>query len=106
MLSWYAGPDNENIAQASNDWQGQNFQRYVNPDFDKLYEELLTLTDAEKAYQTLIDMNDILINDVVIIPEVNRAADKYAISNDLNNDNVALGPFEINYWNIANWNRP
>ena len=52
----------------------------------------------------LIAMNDVLINDVVIIPEVNRAADTYAISNNLNNDNVAVGPFEINYWNIANWN--
>jgi peptide/nickel transport system substrate-binding protein len=106
FTSWYAGPDNENIAQKSNGWQGQNFQRYVNPDFDALYEELLTMTDAEQAYQQLIEMNDVLINDVVIIPEVNRAADKYAISLNLNNDNIALGPFEINYWNIGNWNRP
>ena len=106
FTSWYAGPDNENIAQQSNNWQGQNFQRYINPDFDAKYDELLTMTDAEQAYQALIEMNDILINDVVIIPEVNRAADKYAISNTLRDENVAVGPFELNYWNIANWNRP
>jgi peptide/nickel transport system substrate-binding protein len=106
FTSWYAGPDGENIAQKSNDWQGQNFQRYNNPEFDQLYDDLLTMTDPEQAYEQLIAMNDTLINDVVIIPEVNRAADTYAISNDLNDANVAIGPFEINYWNIANWNRP
>jgi len=104
FTSWYAGPNNRNIAQASNNWQGQNYQRYVNPEFDALYDELITLVDIEQAYDTLIAMNDTLINDVVIIPQVNRAADKYAISNRLNNENIALGDFEVNYWNVANWN--
>lgn len=104
MTSWYAGPDNNNIAQESNNWQGQNFQRYVNPEFDALYDELVTLVDVEQAYDTLIAMNDILINDVVVIPQVNRAADLYAIANRLNNDNIAVGAFELNYWNVANWN--
>ncbi|MBA2776785.1 MAG: hypothetical protein H0U31_08665, partial [Chloroflexia bacterium] len=50
-------------------------------------------------------LNDILINDVVIIPEVNRPSDTYAISKRLVNDNVALGVgYELSYWNIANWN--
>ena len=106
FTSWYAGPGGENIAQRSNGWQGQNFQRYNNPEFDALYDELVTMTDPEQAYQQLIAMNDVLINDVVIIPEVNRAADTYAISNNLRDENVAIGPFELNYWNIANWNRP
>lgn len=107
MTSWYAGVGDsaDNVAQEENNWQGQNFQRYANEEFDSLYESLVTLTDVEEAYATLIAMNDILINDVAIIPEVNRAADKYAISNMLNNENVALGPYEYSYWNIANWNR-
>ena len=49
-------------------------------------------------------MNDILVNDVAVIPQVNRAADKYAISNRLRNENVALSSMELDYWNIANWN--
>jgi peptide/nickel transport system substrate-binding protein len=105
MIGWYAGPDGSNIAQESNGWQGQNFQRWMNADYDAKYDELVTVTDNERAAQLIIEMNDILINEVVVIPEVNRAADKYAISNTLNNDNVALGAFELNYWNIANWNR-
>jgi peptide/nickel transport system substrate-binding protein len=104
FLSWYAGENNNNIAQKSNAWQGQNYQRYINPEFDALYDKLLTLTNLEEAGLTLIEMNDTLINDVAIIPEVNRPADTYAISKNLNNDNVALGVgFELNYWNVANW---
>jgi peptide/nickel transport system substrate-binding protein len=105
FTSWFAGPDNRNFAQASNGWSGQNYQRYANADFDALYQELLTQTDVEAAYQQLIGLNDILIDDFVIIPEVNRPSDTYAISKRLVNDNVALGVgYELSYWNIANWN--
>jgi hypothetical protein len=40
----------------------------------------------------------------VVIPEVNRPADTYAIAQNLVAENVALGVgFELSYWNIANW---
>jgi hypothetical protein len=45
-----------------------------------------------------------LINEVVVIPEVNRPADTYAIAQNLVTENVALGAgYELSYWNIANW---
>ncbi|MGH2562616.1 MAG: peptide ABC transporter substrate-binding protein, partial [Thermomicrobiales bacterium] len=78
MQSWYAGPDGSNIAQAENDWSGTNEARYNNPEYDALYDQALVETDAEAAAQLIIQMNDIVINDVVIIPLVQRAADKYA----------------------------
>jgi peptide/nickel transport system substrate-binding protein len=106
FVAWYAGPEARNIAQQSNAWQGQNYQRYNNPEFDAAYDELVTLTSLEEAAAKLIEMNDILINDVVIIPEVNRPSDTYAISQTLVPDNVALGVgFELSYWNVANWRR-
>ncbi len=102
--TWYAGAERENIAQASNDWLGQNVQRWVNEEFDATYDALTTETSIEAANEKLIALNDILINEVVVIPQVNRPADTYAISQRLNNDNVALGVgYELNYWNIANW---
>jgi hypothetical protein len=53
----------------------------------------------------LIEMNDILINEVVVIPEVNRSVDTYAVSTRLRKENTDLGPFhDLVYWNIANWN--
>ncbi len=105
MTGWYAGPDGRNIAQESNAWNGQNYQRYQNPEYDRLFEEALVVTDLERAAELFIRMNDILIEDVAVVPIVNRAADKYAIANTLNEENIAMGPFEVNYWNIANWRR-
>jgi peptide/nickel transport system substrate-binding protein len=104
MKSWYAGPNGSNIAQKENGWSQLNESRYSNPDYDKLIEAAETETDAEKGAQLFIQMNDLLVNDVAVMPLVQRAADKYAISNRLNNDNVGLGPWENNYWNVANWN--
>ena len=112
MTGWYAGPEGDNIAQRENQWGGQNSVRYNNPEFDALFERAQTETDLEAAAQLFIQMNDILINDVVVVPLVNRAADKYAMANSLIHgegesaeDNVAVSPYEVNYWNIANWNR-
>jgi len=105
MLSWYGGKDGANISQKENGWSGVNESRYNNPDYDSLYDQAAVETDAEKAAQLFIQMNDLLINDVTIVPLVQRAAEKYAITNSFNNDNVAGSFFEVLYWNAANWNR-
>jgi len=105
MTSWYAGPNRENIAQRSNQWQGQNYQRWVSEEFDALYESLIVQTDPEAAADILIQMNDLLIEEVVVIPQVNRGS-VFAIANSINEENIAAGPgFELTFWNIANWNR-
>jgi peptide/nickel transport system substrate-binding protein len=105
LTSWYAGPDRENIAQKSNQWQGQNYQRYVNEEFDAKFEELQVTTDLEAATQLLIDLNDLVINDRAVVPLVNRSVDTYAFSVDLRPEPLELGPFhDLTYWNIANWN--
>ncbi len=50
-------------------------------------------------------MNDIVINDFVHIPLVTRAAEKFAVVNTFNAENVGGSLFEALYWNAANWNR-
>ena len=103
MQEFYAGPDNSNVSQASNDWTGTNVHRYVNPEYDALYDEARSTIDAERSVELFIQMNDIVVNDVVAISQVSRAAQKYAISNELVPDNVAASAWEPLYWNIANW---
>ena len=101
--AFYTGKDGSNLSRKSNQWSGQNLARYQNPDYDKAYDEVKATTDPERAAELFIQMNDLVINDFACIPLVQRASDKYAISNRLNNDNVALGPFESNFWNVQNW---
>jgi hypothetical protein len=50
-------------------------------------------------------MNDMLIEDIVIIPVVQRATEKFAVVNTLRVENISPNAWEVLYWNIANWNR-
>jgi peptide/nickel transport system substrate-binding protein len=105
MNRWYAGPNGENIAQAENEWQRDNTQRYQNPEYDALYEELLVETSVDAAIDKLIALNDLLIADVAHIPIVNRSVGTYALSHRIRNENLANGPsFVLPFWNLANWN--
>ncbi len=105
MLPWYAGPDDENVAQKSNSWFGVNQQRYVNPDFDALYEEAGTQTDAARLVEIFVRMNDIVVQDVAGIPLIQRSSAVYAIAKTLNDAAIIPSSFELPYWNIANWTR-
>jgi len=104
LEDWYGGENGSNVAQKDNGWSGTNRIRWINADFDAKFDALKTATDLETAFGLCIELNDIVINDIASIPEVNRAADVYAISRKLRNENIALGfGLEFNYWNIANW---
>ena len=103
MIRWYAGPNGEEIAQKSNGWSGRNFQRYQNEEYDKTYDAAAVETDPQKSAELFIKLNDILYNDYAVIPLV-RQGKKAGVSKRLNLENVALNPFEFDYYNIANWN--
>jgi peptide/nickel transport system substrate-binding protein len=105
MLNWYAGPDGANVAQAENDWSQTNYSRYSNPAYDELFDQARLETDLELLAELFIQLNDILIEDVAVIPIVNRSSSTHGISTTLQENNVAASPYEYNYWNIANWNR-
>lgn len=104
MQSWYSGTDTA-VSQKSNNWGGINESRYQNDEYNQMYDRLTVTTSQEEATALFIAMNDHLINNVVIVAEVARAAELYAIINTLNAENVAGSAFEALYWNIANWNR-
>lgn len=106
MEGYVAGPDGEKIPQRSNNWVGTNISRWVNPEYDAKFESFDDLRSMEEAFELLIELNDMLIEDVAVIPLVVRAGDTYALSRSLVAENIAIGPgFELTYWNIANWNR-
>ncbi len=105
LAYWYAGPEGANIAQAGNGWSGANNQRFVNEEYDALYEALATETDPEAAAHAFIRLNDIVIEQNAAIPLVQRSAgNSYGANNRINNDNILAHSWEVLYWNIANWN--
>lgn len=100
---YYAGPGNSNVAQRANDWSGLNLQRYVNSEFDDLFEEARTTIDPERAVELFIEMNDLIVEDFVVVPLVARPDMIYAFSNRLATENVGASVWEPLFWNIANW---
>jgi peptide/nickel transport system substrate-binding protein len=105
LEGWTSGVDGDNLPQKENDWVGGNISRWVSPEYDALFASFNDMRSIEEASDLLIQLNDMLIEDVAVIPMVIRAGDTYAISRSLVAENVAIGPgFELTYWNIANWN--
>ncbi|HYI23956.1 MAG TPA: peptide ABC transporter substrate-binding protein [Thermomicrobiales bacterium] len=102
--SWYAGQDGENVPQAANTWQGGNVSRYLNPEFDALWDEANTETDLEAQRQLCVELNDMVIAGCVTIPYGHRRR-RCASVKSLDRENMDLGPFSHLYWNIANWRR-
>lgn len=104
MVRWYSGgKDRHEVAQKSNQWTGRNIQRYINDDYDAVYEQAMVESDPEKSADLFIQMNDILYNDYAVMP-LARGGKKTGISRRLNQDTIAMSSFEFDYWNIANWN--
>lgn len=103
MRRWYAGPDRQNLAQRSNGWTGENRQRYINDEYDAVFEDALNEPDVERQAELFVQLNDILINDSALVPLVNVGG-KNGVSKRLREENIGLTTFEFTYWNIANWN--
>jgi peptide/nickel transport system substrate-binding protein len=104
MKYWYAGPDNENVAQEENSYSGTNKTRWVNAEYDAAFDELVALVDPEEVAAQFIKLNDMVVENVVEIPLVQTFADLYAINNRIRKENVVVNPFGDLYWNLANWN--
>ena len=92
----------DEISQKSNSWSGSNYARYCNPDYDALWQKSQTELDSDKRRDLFIQMNDLLINDVAVLPIVHRA-EVAGISNSL--EGVSLTPWDRNTWNIMDWKR-
>ena len=103
MGNWYAGVNDENISQKSNNWQGYNVQRWRNAEYDEAYDALRVAKTEDEAQQLLWTMNDLTVNEYAVIPLVLRPF-YTAISNRLELRNQAFeNGFTGYFWNIENW---
>jgi peptide/nickel transport system substrate-binding protein len=90
------------IAQQANNWATTNWARYCNPAYDRLYQQSMTEMDSAKRRRLFIQMNDILIDDVAVIPLV-HLVDFSGVSKSLRG--IDLNPWDVEVWNIKDWRR-
>ena len=97
--SWTTGQ----IASKGNNWLLGNRGRYSNKDFDALVTQLRTETDSAKRADIARQANDLLIQDVAVIPLVQRAAVTSGIAKSLRG--VDPSPWDSEMYNVADWRK-
>jgi len=83
-------------------WQGNNMPRYCSDAYDALVAEMAQTGDIGKRAELAKAMNDMLMQDYVIIPLVDRGRVS-AHSNTLGG--VVLNTWDSELWNAADWYR-
>src|SRR5712691_1760181 len=89
------------IASKENKWQGRNITRWRSEEYDKLFRAAETELDPVKRAALFIKMNELVIQNVVVIPVVQRPRVS-AVSNRLR---VEQSGWDSDFWNLQNWYR-
>ncbi len=92
----------DNIPQKSNNWSGDNYSRYCNQEYDELWDQVITELDPEIRAKIFKQLNDLLVQEAVIIPLIDRA-EVVGVSNNLQGVNIT--PWDSRTWNIAQWSK-
>jgi peptide/nickel transport system substrate-binding protein len=100
MAGWKSNEPEVDLAQKANQWSGNNYNRWVNEEFNTLWEAARTELDPEKQAPLFIGMNDLIINEVVRIPLVHRATVN-GISKKVRGNQASA--WDVNVYDIENW---
>jgi peptide/nickel transport system substrate-binding protein len=89
------------IASKDNKWQLRNITRWRNEEYDKLYRAAETEMDPVKRAALFIKMNDLVIQNVVVIPVVQRPGVS-AVSSRLR---LERSGWDSDFWALQSWHR-
>ena len=90
------------IAQKANNWSGRNIVRWSNAEYDRLWKQAETELDPTKRAALMIHMNDLLIEDVALIPVIWRNGVR-GVSHTLHG--MELSDWDSDFWDLAYWYR-
>jgi len=89
------------IASKDNKWQGSNPTRWRNEEYDNIFRAAQDELDPVKRAALFIKMNDMVVEDVAVIPVVNRRW-VAAMSHKLK---ATLSGWDNDFWNLTDWYR-
>jgi peptide/nickel transport system substrate-binding protein len=90
------------MPQKANNWSGRNITRWSNPKYDALWKQASVELDPVKRAALFIQMNDMVVNEVVVVPIVWRNGVS-AVSKKLHG--MELTTWDSNLWRISHWYR-
>ncbi|WJY21784.1 peptide ABC transporter substrate-binding protein [Fontisubflavum oceani] len=98
MANWRCneipGPDTQ--------WQGSNIQRFCDPAYDALVDEMAMTADLQERGRIAREMNDMIMQSYSIIPLVHRGGVS-AHANSL--EGIRMSDWDSELWNIMDWRR-
>jgi peptide/nickel transport system substrate-binding protein len=89
------------VASKDNKWQGRNITRWRNEEYDKTYRAAEAEMDPVKRAALFIKMNDLVIQNQVVIPVVQRPR-VAAVSSRLR---VEQSGWDSDFWALHSWYR-
>src|SRR5215472_9649955 len=89
------------VASKDNKWQGRNITRWRNDEYDKLFRAAENEMDPVRRAALFIRMNDLVIQNVVVIPVVQRPA----VSASSNRLRAERSGWDSDFWSLQNWYR-
>ncbi len=92
----------DQISQKENQWSKENSSRYCNPKYDALLAQLATEIEPDARTDLFIAMNDLLIEDVALIPLVQRS-EAYAVAASLTD--LEFTPWAASTWKMNEWGK-
>ena len=92
----------DEVASKANKWSGRNTTRWRNEEFDRLYKASETEMDPVKRAAHFIRMNDLVVQNMVVIPLVWRNWVS-GVSNKLKGTEIS--GWASSFWNLARWYR-
>ncbi len=99
---YFGGWTCDKVNSSKNQWQGGNDGRWCNKDYDALFAEYAKTMDPAKRKELAIKLNDTIVNDVALIPLINRVTPS-GKSKSL--EGPTYNTFDSNLWNINTWKR-
>ncbi len=90
------------VATKENKWSGRNTTRWRNEEYDRLFKAAETEMDPVKRAADFIRMNDLLVQNVVVVPLIWRNWVS-GVSNKLKGTDIS--GWDSNFWNLARWYR-
>ena len=102
MKAFYSGNPEVDVAQQANKWAARNYTRWINADYNKLFDQVKGETDPQKATQLWMQLNDLAVNAYITIPLIDRNNTDAKIKAL---QGPKLSPFDEWSWNIADWTR-
>src|SRR2546430_1504118 len=90
------------IASKENKWQGRNITRWRNDELDRIWKAAGAEMDPVKRAALLVKMNDLVIQNIVVVPVVFRP--RVAAISNRRRDVVQRG-WDSDFWALAYWSK-